>query len=59
MKTQLNNQTYLATSVNGQYEFEVEIIGSQISTGFPIVRCLDDDETLILNNHDLWTLDRI
>ena len=34
MKTQLNNQTYLATSVNGQYEFEVEILVVKLAQAF-------------------------
>ena len=57
MATQLDNQTYWATSGNGQYEFEVEVL-KETEFGDFKVRCIDDDEILILTGH-LWTLDLI
>jgi|GEM_PF-5957742 len=54
MAQQINTQTYWASS-DGLYEFEVELLG-ETKQGDPIVRCVLEDETLILTGH-LWTLD--
>ena len=55
METQLDNQTHWASSdIN---EFEVEFL-EETEFGDFKVRCIDDDEILILTGH-LWTLDLI
>lgn len=53
MAQQINTQTYWASS--DYQEFEVELLG-ETKHGDPIVRCVLEDETLILTGH-LWTLD--
>ena len=57
MAQELNTKTYWASSENGQYEFEVEFL-EETEFGDFKVRCIDDDEILILTGH-LWTLDLI
>jgi hypothetical protein len=55
MAQELNTKTYWASSENGQYEFEVEFL-EETEFGDFKVRCIDDDEILILTGY-LWTLD--
>ena len=55
MAQELNTKTYWASSENGQYEFEVEFL-EETEFGDFKVRCIDDDEILLLTGH-LWTLD--